>query len=211
MSEINPGIFITFEGGDKSGKTTLVSSLYEYFLSSGIKVISTREPGGTDFGERIRQVLKSRDAENIDPWTEFFLLCAGRCQHIVDVISPKLKDGYLILCDRFTASTFAYQHYGRGLSLEAMTPIEAIARKRVYPGLTILLDIDPRLTILRRSEVELDKFDQESLVFHQVVREGYLAQLQQEPRRWFMIDATLSPEDVFQKARDKILELLKQK
>ena len=204
------GRFVVVEGCDGSGKTTLVRLLYEYFLNFGLKVVSTREPGGTVFGLKMRKLLKDEELMGIDPWTEFYLFCAVRRQHVVDVISPRLKDGYLILCDRFTPSTVAYQHYGRGLRRESVISMEAVARGGVYPDLIVLLDIDPRLSLARKLEAESDKFERQNLVFHQMVREGYLAQLQQESNRWFMIDATLNPEEVFQKARDRVLELLKQ-
>jgi dTMP kinase len=181
--------FITIEGGEGSGKTTQSLFLKEYFKRRNYKVLLTREPGGTDLAESIRRILLNPNS-NIVPLSELFLYEAARAQHIKKIVLPALQLGKIVICDRFTDSTVAYQCYGRKLDLGFINSLNFVASYGLTPDLTIYLDITPvkGLTEAKKLNREFsggvgDRFEMESIRFHNNVRKGYLNQAQKYPRR----------------------------
>lgn len=195
--------FVTFEGGDGTGKTTQIHALENYLSAQGRTCIVTREPGGTSLGKLIRQVLLQIGEHEIAPSTELFLYLADRAQHVNEVIAPALKAKKIVLCDRFTDSTLAYQGYGRGIDLAQLKQFNNIADGGVRPNLTFLLDCPIELGLARTGERQVqagqppeDRFEREKREFHEKVRAGFLALAAAEPQRFHVIDASRSAEEV---------------
>lgn len=187
------GFFITFEGIDGTGKTTQSKLLDSYLKKKGYSVLLVYEPGGTEIGERIRDLLLHGQAE-ISSLTELFLYEASRAQLVEEVIKPALNEGKIVICDRFTDATIAYQGYGRGLKKEAIGLLNKKATKGVIPDLTFCLDIEPG-DRFSKEEIK-DRLEKEGLSFHQRVRKGYLALAKIEPGRIRVIRANRPIDDV---------------
>jgi len=198
------GLFITFEGVEGSGKTTVTNAIADKLRQKGLTVLVTVEPGDTPMGSHIRHLLGTVD-ERI-AWTEAFLFLADRAEHVAKVIKPALERGEIILCDRFTDSTIAYQGFGLGLPLEWLMQLNTIVTNGLAPDLTLLLDIDPEVG-LKRSRRET-VFERRSLDFHQRVRWGYLWLAKQEPHRIKVIDASQPLESVLDQALQFVKEAL---
>jgi dTMP kinase len=192
------GWFITFEGVEGSGKTTQIRLAGEFLREKGFPVFMTQEPGGTPLGERIREILLNRGGFDISGEAEVFLFAAARAQHADAVIRPALEKGQVILCDRFSDATIAYQAYGRGLPLEAVREICRSASRGLSPRLTLLFDLPVEkglerafLRIAGREEANReDRFERENLDFHRRIREGYLTIAREEPGRVKIVDAS---------------------
>ena len=200
--------FITFEGSEGSGKTTVLNQINK-LLSENYNVISTREPGGVSTGEEIRNILL--DGENIDIRTEALLFAASRREHLVEKVIPALKNNKVVLCDRYIDSSLAYQGYARGIGIEEVKNINEFAINGLYPDLTIYLDIDAevgreRILKNQRSQNRLDK---ETLTFHQKVIEGYKTLIKTNPERFKVVDATQNIESVVSDTYEIILSYLK--
>lgn len=200
--------FITFEGPEGSGKTTVLNQINK-LLSENYNVISTREPGGVSTGEEIRNILL--DGENIDIRTEVLLFAASRREHLVEKVIPALNNNKVVLCDRYIDSSLAYQGYARGIGIEEVKKINEFAINGLYPDLTIYLDIDAevgreRILKNQRSQNRLDK---ETLTFHQKVIEGYKTLIKTNPERFKVVDATQSIESVVSATYEIILSYLK--
>ncbi len=191
------GLFITLEGIEGCGKSTQTRLLGEYLRRQGIVVVETREPGGTPLAEKIRSVLLDRADEPVTAETEAFLVFAARRQHVAQVIEPALAQGAIVLCDRFSDSTLAYQGYARGLNLPMLERLNRLASHAVTPNLTLLFDL-PVATGLarRRSAVETNRLDRESLRFHHKVRAGFLDLAKRHPTRMKVVPARASKETV---------------
>ncbi|MCP4544134.1 MAG: dTMP kinase [Chloroflexi bacterium] len=191
-------MFITFEGPDGSGKTTQLRLLVGWLREQSYEVIVTREPGGTDIGDQIREVVHNPDNIAMNARTEILLYSASRAQHVAQLIRPALASGKIIISDRYADSTLAYQGYGRRLHLETLMTITLFATDGLLPDLTLYLDITPEEGLRRRQlgGDEWNRLDAEALEFHQRVRDGYLELIEQEPRRWVVIDAARSAEEV---------------
>jgi dTMP kinase len=200
-------LFITFEGGEGSGKSTQIASLNKKLKNNTIPVILTREPGGTPLSEYIRNLLKWTDAY-ISPETELLMFNASRAQLLTEVIKPNLKSEKIVICDRYADSTTAYQGYGRGLDLEMVKTINNTTTHGLKPDLTILLDISPEEGFQRIKGRVKDRFEKEDRTFHQRVRQGYLQLATEEPQRWLVIDARLSKEKIKQIIWEKVSSLL---
>ncbi len=185
-------IFVSFEGGEGAGKTTQVRALARRLSSEGYQVLLTREPGGTALGEVVRRWLKTRPG--LTPTAELFLFTAARAQHVAEVIAPALSSQQIVVCDRFAASTVAYQGYGRGLDLELISRLNDTATSVLpnngRPDLTVLLDVPVEAGLARKKGILGDTFESEAVDFHQRVRGGYLAQASRDPERWFVVDGT---------------------
>lgn len=190
---------ISFEGGDGTGKTTQLKLLEAHLVVQGKVCLSTREPGGTALGEMIRQLLLGAGKDDISPPTELFLYLADRAQHVQELIRPALASGRLVLCDRFTDSTLAYQGYGRGVNLEMLRRLNEMASQGIIPDLTFLLDcpVDVGLSRTAQRVVEQksgkarkDRFEREQRDFHEKVRSGFLELAQAEPKRIHVLDAS---------------------
>ena len=186
------GAFIVFEGGDGSGKTTLSRILCRRLRNHGYSALLTREPGGTPLGEAVRRWLKGRPG--LSPATELFLLGAARAELVEKVISPALKGRQIVVCDRFTASTLAYQGYGRGLDMELINLVNKSATRGLRPDLTVLLDMPTEEGLARKGGSRRDNFETESMEFHRRVRKGYLTAAAKEPQSWLVVDWTLSKD-----------------
>jgi dTMP kinase len=191
-------LFITFEGPDGSGKTTQAKRLVEHLREVGCGVLAVREPGGTAISEQIRDVLHSLDNREMQPRTEILLYCAARAQLVGQIIRPHLETGGVVICDRYADSTLAYQGYGRGLDLPTLRMILNFATGGLKPDITFCLDLDVEVG-LRRKRVggsEWNRMDDLEVEFHRRVRAGYLEMMEQEPKRWVLIDAAREPEAI---------------
>lgn len=199
-----PGVFITFEGPEGSGKTTQCRHLARWLTNRGYSVLLTREPGGTPLAEAIRKLLlsetrSSQDYEKITPACETALILAARSQHVTHVILPALKKGTVVLCDRFFDSTLAYQGFGRGLNRNALTVFNAFATHGLEPNITFLLDLPVKEGLERRRHThKQNRLDRESLAFHERVRRGFLTLARQGASRWKKLDARENPQKLAQ-------------
>ena len=191
-------MFITLEGPDGSGKTTQARLLAEWLREQGYEVVLTREPGGTDIGDQIRAVLHDPRNTAMNARAEILLYSASRAQHVAQRILPALAAGKIVISDRYADSTLAYQGYGRGLDLETLRTITVFATGGLTPDLTLYLDVAPQEGLQRRllGGGEWNRLDAEALEFHQRVRAGYLALVEQEPEHWVVVDAARSVEEV---------------
>ncbi|CAM3471064.1 dTMP kinase [Paenibacillus lupini] len=189
---MNKGIFITIEGGEGAGKTTLIERLVHTMQERGKRVVTTREPGGIPIAEQIRSVILDRSHTAMDARTEALLYAAARRQHLVEKVMPALEDGQMVICDRFVDSSLAYQGHARGLGMDEVWSINRFAVDGAMPQLTIYMDIDPEMGIARIQSSrgrEVNRLDLESLAFHKLVREGYLKLLEQFPERIVRVNA----------------------
>lgn len=194
-------LFFTFEGPEGAGKTTVLKMVVSKLQEEGKEVIATREPGGSVIAEEIRQVILNPAHTEMDAKTEALLYAAARSQHFVEKIEPALKQGKLVLCDRFIDSSLAYQGIGRGLGIEGVKSINEFAIGQRMPDMTILFDLDPKIGLARinaHKNREINRLDVENLAFHQKVREAYLKLAEEFPERIYVIDASQSLEEVFQ-------------
>ena len=207
------GHFVTFEGGEGSGKSTQCRLAAQSFAARGLEVVATKEPGGTVIGSELRRILLNPDNKDICPETELLLYCADRAQHTSQLIQPALKRGCLVLCDRYADATLAYQGYGRQLGTEVTRIVDL---GRAEPALTLLFDIPAELGLNRarqRNQVQsLDaeaRFEQETLVFHERVRQGYLELAELNAKRFTLLDATLSIDELAEQVEQHISQLVK--
>ena len=202
------GLFITLEGPEGAGKSTNRDYLAERLRAQGIEVVLTREPGGTPLAERIRDVLLTPGDEPMNPDTELLLVFAARAQHLAEVIRPALARGAVVICDRFTDSTYAYQGGGRGLSLERITTLETFVQGDLRPNLTLLFDLPVEVGMARASaRGRLDRFELEGQAFFDAVRSAFLQRAKAEPTRYYLLDAA-QPLSQVQQAIDALLPTL---
>jgi len=196
--------FITFEGPDGSGKTTQLRLLAPWLTELGLMLTMVREPGGTAIGEKIRDLVHDPTHREMEPRAEILLYSAARAQLVGQVIRPALAAGRTVLCDRYYDSTYAYQGYGRGLSLPLLRAVTECATGGLVPDLTLYLDVSPEVGLQRRMShgEEMNRLDQESLEFHRRVRAGYLELAAAEPQRWRIIPGEGAVESIQQILRD---------
>ena len=193
------GFFLTFEGGEGVGKTTNLGYLENILQDQGIDLIVTREPGGSELGEKIRELLLDTRSDNINAMTELLLLFAARAQHISERIEPALAAGQWVLCDRFTDATYAYQSGGRGVSMDTVKRLEELVQVGLRPNYTILLDVPVETGMARaRGRGELDRIERETMDFFERVRASYLEQASCNFDRYRIVDASVSIEEVRQ-------------
>jgi len=204
------GVFITFEGGDGVGKTTLIDQLYLYLEKRNIPVLKTRAPGGTEVGQEIRKLVLHTEKSTLDKRCELLLFLADRAQHVERVILPELEKGALVLCDRFNDSTVAYQGGARGFSSELVKHLCAFACQDLKPQLTFYLDLDPVVGFQRAKKAGLkkDRIESEDIAFHQKIREAFLEIAKEEPQRLCVLDASKPAQEVFLLAKEKIDALI---
>ncbi|CAH1226949.1 MULTISPECIES: dTMP kinase [Paenibacillus] len=201
------GQFITLEGGEGSGKTTMIASLDSYFREKGTPYIVTREPGGIEIAEKIREIILNPLHTAMDARTEALLYAAARSQHLAEKVEPALAAGKTVVCDRFVDSSLVYQGYARGLGMDNVWTINRFAIGDLMPDITFYLDIEPEVGLGRinaHQGREVNRLDLESLEFHHKVREGYLLLKKQFPERIRIIDASGTPDEV---AKAMILSL----
>src|SRR5690349_9450567 len=196
--------FITFEGGDGAGKTTLIDKVFHYLDEQGHKVVRTRAPGGTAIAAEIRQLLLKKHSEVMSPRCELFLFLADRAQHVDHCIQPSLEAGNIVLCDRFNDSTLAYQG-ARGFDTQQLQALLRFASDNLTPDLTFYLDLPPQIGFERTKNrrTGYDRIESEALAFHQKIRRAFQQIAKKEPERFFQINAELPIEQVFQQAQDK--------
>ena len=199
----NTGRFITFEGADGCGKTTQLNLLAEY-LSKDFEVITTREPGAKGLGTQLREILLNYDGE-VAPQCESFLFLADRAQHIATLVKPAMENGKIVLCDRHTDSTIAYQGYGRGLDLKQIKYLNELAVQGIKPDLTLVFDVDIE-TSMKRVGVEKDRMESGGNEFFNRVRNGYLEIAKSDPDRVVVIDASRSIEEIFEDVKEAVLK-----
>ena len=205
-------MFISFEGPDGSGKSSQIPALADFLREEGHEVLLTREPGGTEIGDQVRQVLFDMRNKAMHPRSETLLFLASRAQIVEEVIRPALAAGKVVLSDRYADSTLAYQGYGHRADLEELITIIQYATGGLTPDLTLLLDVDPEVGLSRRDTGgDWNRLDDYDLEFHQRVRDGYEKLVQAEPQRWVIIDAAQTPEEVFADLQKSILQRLSKK
>jgi len=204
MAAARQGLLITLEGGEGSGKSTQAQALKALLEEAGRTVTVTREPAGCPLGRRVRELLTEPSLE-VHARSELLLFVAARAQHVAEVIGPALERGDIVICDRFSDSSVAYQGYGRGLSLDDVRLANRIATQGVVPDLTVLLDVPVEMGLARQElalslskagEDAPDRIGQEGPEFHERVRQGYLAMAAEEAQRFLVVDATLPAEEI---------------
>ncbi len=199
-AKLKKGFFISLEGIEGTGKTTQARLLSERLIEEGYEVILTQEPGGTVIGNRIREILLHVDHREMSYMAELLLYNAARAQHLSEKILPALNEGKVVITDRFTDSTVAYQGYGRGIDIQLIMSINDIATEGIKPHLTILFDLDVETGLQRNKGInKVDRLELEDIEFHKKVREGYLKIAEAETGRIKIVDASLSFEIVAQK------------
>lgn len=211
---MNQGLFISIEGPEGAGKTTIINMLTDRLESEGLRAVATREPGGIEIAEQIREVILNKENTAMDARTEALLYAAARRQHLVEKVEPALKQGKIILCDRFIDSSLAYQGYARGLGIEEVLTINQFAIEEMMPSLTLYFDLDPKDgldRINKHSGREVNRLDLENIEFHQKVREGYLLLAERFYDRIVKIDASRPLEQVYVEAERKIKDILSKK
>ncbi|MDM5227943.1 dTMP kinase [Cytobacillus sp. NJ13] len=205
------GKFITLEGPEGAGKTTIIDMLASNLAKEGYQVLQTREPGGIEIAEQIRSVILDKNNTKMDPRTEALLYAAARRQHLAEKVKPAMDKGFIILCDRFIDSSLAYQGYARGLGIDEVYSINSFAIEGMMPELTLYFDIEPEAGLDRINQHkgrEVNRLDLEKLDFHYKVREGYLKLMELYPERIFKIDASRPLEEVYEQAESKLKELI---
>jgi len=190
------GFFITFEGPEGGGKSTQVHRLAARLATEGYVVWTTREPGGTRAGEMIRPLVLGSYAPTLSAWTEALLFSAARAQLVEEVIRPRLERGEIVLCDRYSDSTLAYQGYGRGLDLLQLRRLQAAITQELKPGLTLLFNLPVIAGLARIPSPAKDRLDRETVAFHERVAAGYRLMALEEPDRWREVDAAAGPDEV---------------
>lgn len=201
-------LFIVFEGGEGCGKSTQTGVLYRRLSRDGFGAVLTREPGGTRLGERVRRHLKQNDGTRISPLAELLLIDAARAQLVSEVIRPALEAGRIVVCDRFTPSTLAYQGYGRGLDMDTLRAVNDAATGGLAPDLVVLLDVPVDAGLSRKKSRERDRFESENLAFHSRVRRGYLEMARADPKRWLVVDGRLPRKAIEKKIWERLSVLI---
>ncbi len=204
-------LFITFEGGEGSGKSVQARALYRRLSRRAIPAILTHEPGVTALGRKIARWLKWGKDMGISPMAELMLFNASRAQLVSEIIKPNLKSGKAVICDRYADSTAAYQSYGRGLDLGMVKAVNEAAMQGVRPDLTVLLDVPVEAGLARKKDKRRDRFEQEDIAFHQRVRQGYLSLAKAEPNRWLVVDAAQPKDKIAEIIWQKVSQLLSKK
>ncbi|MGG7096851.1 dTMP kinase [Clostridium sardiniense] len=205
------GLFIVFEGGEGSGKSTMIDKVYEWLRECDYDCIKTREPGGISIAEQIREVILNKENTKMDGKTEALLYAAARRQHLVEKVIPALENGQVVLCDRFVDSSLAYQGYARGLGIEEVYEINKFAIGDCMPNISILFDISPEVGMARikkNAEREVNRLDLEKLDFHNKVREGYDIIYRKNRDRMVKINADESIDKVFDDVKNIISNLI---
>jgi dTMP kinase len=202
------GVLISLEGPDGAGKTTQIELLADNAVKGGFRTLRTREPGGTPLGDDVRAILLNPCYQEMTPLTEVFLYAAARAQLFEQVVEPALRQGFLVLCDRFIDSSLAYQSYGGNVSFDFVLQVNLAAIKRRLPDHTFILDLPPEKGLNRRPCAHADRVEQKPLTFHSSVRAGFLALAERFPERITVIDATLPKEEVCSQIWQVVLPLL---
>jgi dTMP kinase len=207
MDKIKRGLFITLEGGEGAGKTTQATIINDFFQNNNLKTLEIREPGITTVGEKVREIIREA-SEPISPISELLLFSAARKELVEKIILPAIKEKKVIICDRFSDSTIAYQHYGRKIPLKIVNQIISLTTQNLKPDMTILLDIDFKLAI-KRKKGNLDYLEKESQAFHRNIRDGYKKMAKLEPNRWIQVNASQEQKVISEEIISKIKKWIK--
>lgn len=210
--------FITFEGIEGCGKTTQIRVAGDFLRHQNVPFIITEEPGGTPLGRKIRKILLNRGTFELSDKAELLLFSAARAQHVKDVIVPALKGGKVVLCDRFSDATIAYQGFGRGFPVDFIQILNKFSTNGIKPGLTIILDVPVKIGLKRAMErisqlegkVLEDRFEREHLSFHEKIRRGYLSLAKREPERFRILDASKDIDTIQKKVRFHLMKFIKE-
>ena len=205
-------MFITVEGIEGSGKSTVCDRLAAWLQAKGLDLLLTREPGSSSLGRKLRAILLDMDSVGLSEQSELFLYLADRAQHVREVLNPALNAGKIVLCDRYADSTLAYQGYGRGVDLDELTLVNNMAIRGLWPDLTLLFDLDANVGLERARKRNLQeaieqsegRFEAEELDFHQRIRQGYLKLAEKYAYRYRLVNASLAPNQVFEQAQSHI-------
>ena len=207
-------MFITFEGPDGSGKSSVIKRVYEDLTQKGYNIVLTREPGGTPISEKIRDIILDNNNTNLDARTEALLYAASRRQHLVEKIWPALKEGKIVLCDRFLDSSLAYQGGGRHLGIDNVVNINLFATENTYPDVTFFFDVSPEVGLARVSHDKkrvADRLDNETEGFHDTVYESFKEVVKRYPKRFYVIDASRSLDEVVFNVETILAQILAKK
>lgn len=203
-----PGVFVVLEGGEGVGKTTQMALLETWLRDAGHQVVRTREPGGTEIGERIRTLVLEHGQGEVDPRTEALLMAASRAAHVQQKIGPALAAGAVVLCDRYIDSSLAYQGAGRGLGVEAVEQINHWATNELLPDLTIVLDLEPEVSRKRRASRDGggdgDRIESAESAFHATLRQAFLDRAAQAPDRYLVLDAAAPVDQIQAAVRERV-------
>jgi dTMP kinase len=204
-------LFLTLEGPEGSGKSTQCKLLAEHLTSLGHNVLLTREPGGTEISQQVRQIIMDMKNKSMFPATEFLLFSSARAQLVREKIRPHLNSGGIVICDRYFDSSLAYQGYGHGLPLDSIRAITTFATDNLTPDLTLLLDIDPERGLRRRqsNNEEWNRLDDYELAFHRRVRDGFFELVKAAPARWRVINADKNVEELQKEIREIVMGVLR--
>ncbi len=207
------GMLITIEGIEGSGKTTQAIKLESYLSNVGYHVLRTFEPGATQIGKKLREILLNETNSKLHPVTELLLFSADRAQHINEIVLPALQEGKIVICDRFIDSTSAYQGGGRNLKFEQIQQIHKIATLGVMPDRTYLLDLPPEIGLSRilKEREKLDRLESETIEFHKSIRNFFLTLASSEPNRFLVIDASLPEEKVFESIKNDLMKIINER
>ena len=204
---MDKGFFITFEGPDGAGKSTQIDRLKLFFMERDLDVLYTREPGGTDIGEKIRKLILDKENIEMEPVTEAFLYASARAQLVRQVLKPAIKEGKIIVCDRYMDSSTAYQGYARGLG-DAVAEINKHAIDGLLPDLTFLFILDPEIGKSRIAVESYDRLESQNFEFHRKVAEGYIEIAKNNDKRFVIIDATKTPDEIWNEIRGVLVDKL---
>lgn len=208
---MNSNLFITFEGPEGAGKTTVIQKIAERLAQENIDVLATREPGGIEIAEKIRTIILDPAHTAMDERTEALLYAAARSQHYFEKVRPALDAGKMVICDRFIDSSLAYQGYARGIGVDEVLSINEFAIGKKLPDMTILFDLAPEVGLARihaHGEREVNRLDVESLAFHKKVREGYLQLVERYPKRIYVVNADQNIERVVEDVWSLLYEVM---
>jgi|TARA_Y100000590_G_scaffold2382_1_gene3141 dTMP kinase len=202
-------LFITLEGIEGAGKSTVIDFIENFITSSGYDVVKTREPGGTAIGEQIREILLNKNNDKLTDDTELLLIFAARAQHLSEIILPNLTSNKIVLCDRFIDASYAYQGAGRGIEQSKINLLENWVMPDIKPDLTFLLDLDPKIAFERTNKrSDADRFESEDIHFFEKIRQYYLERAENEPERFRVINSELSLEDVQEQIKNILKDMV---
>ena len=202
-------LFITLEGIEGAGKSTVIDFIENFITSSGYDVVKTREPGGTAIGEQIREILLNKKNDKLTDDTELLLIFAARAQHLSEIILPNLTSNKIVLCDRFIDASYAYQGAGRGIEQSKINLLENWVMPDIKPDLTFLLDLDPKIAFERTNKrSDADRFESEDIHFFEKIRQYYLERAENEPERFRVINSELSLEDVQEQIKNILKDMV---
>ena len=202
-------LFITLEGIEGAGKSTVIDFIENFIISSGYDVVKTREPGGTAIGEQIREILLNKNNDKLTDDTELLLIFAARAQHLSEIILPNLTSNKIVLCDRFIDASYAYQGAGRGIEQSKINLLENWVMPDIKPDLTFLLDLDPKIAFERTNKrSDADRFESEDIHFFEKIRQYYLERAENEPERFRVINSELSLEDVQEQIKNILKDMV---